>query len=178
MPEGERARIGYPAGFSLLDGVALVSGAAVAAVHVRSVVPAELSTFGMAAIWGIFSWIALSSAGPFIFIVRRFLRRAPEYPKVGDALWALIGLPWLLSAVVRSAAGETRPPRNDAVAWGLCIGLAVVSVVSLGVVWRTWVTVSPEQAARAASRPWTNRIGLLLAVAWPVQCGLGLVMLD
>ncbi|MDR3635236.1 MAG: hypothetical protein P4L84_15635 [Isosphaeraceae bacterium] len=177
MQETERSIAGYPAGFSLLDGVALVSGAAVASVHIRAVVPAELSGFGIVAIWGTFSWIALSAAGPFIFIVRRYVRRAPEYPKVGDWLWALIGTPWLLSAVVRSAVGDARPERNDAVGWGLFVGIAAVSFVALGVVWNTWVVVPPEQAARTASHPWTNRLGLFLAVAWPVQCGLGLVII-
>jgi len=177
MQDAERTRSGYPAGFSLLDGVALVSGAAVASVHVRAVVPAELSGFGVAAIWGIFSWIALSAAGPFIFIVRRYIRRAPGYPKVGDWLWALIGMPWLIAAVVRSATADPRVARNDSVAWGLFLGLAAVSLVALGVVWSTWVTVPPEQAARTASHPWTNRLGLILAVAWPVQCGLGMVIL-
>jgi hypothetical protein len=124
-----------------------------------------------------FSWIALSAAGPFVFIVRRFIRRAPDYPKVGDWLWAMIGMPWLLCALMRSAGGEFRPQRNDPLAWALFAGLTAVSLVALGVVWTTWVTVPPEQAARTASRPWTNRLGLVLAVAWPVQCGLGMVIL-
>jgi hypothetical protein len=177
MQDAERPSDGPASGFSLLDGVALVSGAAVASVHIRAVVPAALSTFGAVAIWGMFSWVALSAAGPFVFLVRRYVRRAPEYPRVGDSLWALIGMPWLVAAIARSAVAEPAPRGNDPVGWALFIGLVGVSLVALGVVWSTWVTVPPEQAARTASRPWTNRLGLLLAVAWPLQCGLGMVIL-
>ncbi len=169
---------GYPSGFSLLDGVALVSGAAVSSVHVRTVVPVAISGFGIVAIWGIFTWIALSAAGPFVFVVRRYVRRAPGYPKVGDWLWALIGCPWLVSALIRSADGDSPTERNGLVSITLLAGIAIVSIIALGVVWSTWVTVPPEQAARTASHPWTNRLGLLLAVAWPIQCGLGMVILS
>ena len=178
MPDPERSSSSYPAGFSLLDGVALVSGAAVSSVHIRAINLADISSFGIVAIWGVFSWIALSAAGPFIFIVRRYVRRAPEYPKVGDWLWALIGMPWLLSAVARSAAGTAGHARDDPAGLALLGGLAAACLVALAVVWTTWVTVPPEQAARTASHPWTNRVGLVLAVAWPVQCGLGMVVLN
>ena len=33
--------------------------------------------------------------------------------------------------------------------------------------------VPPEEAARTAATPWTNRVGLILSVAWPIQCGVG-----
>ena len=29
-----------------------------------------------------------------------------------------------------------------------------------------------------SSAPWTNRVGLILAIAWPIQCGLGMVVLS
>ena len=25
--------------------------------------------------------------------------------------------------------------------------------------------------------PWTNRLGLILSIAWPIQCGVGLLVL-
>jgi hypothetical protein len=139
--------------------------------------PPGLTGFGMAAIWSSFTWIALSAAGPFIFIVRRYVRRAPGYPRTGDWLWTLIGMPWILSALVRSFDADSRAQRGDMASWSLCLGLAVASLVALAVVWGTWVTVPPEQAARTGSHPWTNRLGLMLAVAWPLQCGLGMLML-
>jgi hypothetical protein len=54
--------------------------------------------------------------------------------------------------------------------------LAVVCLIALAVVWLTWVMVPPEQASRTASTPWTNRVGLILSIAWPIQCGLGMVV--
>jgi hypothetical protein len=48
----------------------------------------------------------------------------------------------------------------------------------VAVVWSTWVMVPPQEAARIEAAPWTNRVGLILAIAWPVQCGLGLVVLS
>ena len=60
---------------------------------------------------------------------------------------------------------------------GLSIGLAVVSLIAMVVIWTTWVVVTPEQASQTFARPWTNRVGLLLSVAWPVQCGVGMVVI-
>ncbi len=54
----------------------------------------------------------------------------------------------------------------------------VLDGVALVVVWGKWVMVPPEQAARIEGAPWTNRVGLILAIAWPIQCGLGLVVLS
>ena len=161
-------------GFSVLDGVALVTGAAVASVHIRGVIRAGLNGFGWALIWGTFTWVALTAAGPFVFLVRRFARRLPDYPKVGDGLWAVLGLPWLATAVLKSAAPGAEESRNETL---LAVGLAVASMIALSVVWRQWVMVTPEQASRTASPPWTNRVGLILSVAWPIQCGLGLLVL-
>jgi hypothetical protein len=161
-------------GFSVLDGVALVTGAAVASVHLRGVIRGGLNGFAWALIWGTFAWVALTAAGPFVFLVRRFARRLPDYPKVGDGLWAVLGLPWLATAVLQSAAPGAEPSRYEFL---LGAGLAVASMIALSVVWRQWVMVPPEQASRAAAPPWTNRVGLVLSVAWPIQCGLGLLVL-
>ena len=38
--------------------------------------------------------------------------------------------------------------------------------------------VPPDQAVRVESAPWTNRVGLILSIAWPIQCGLGMVVLS
>jgi hypothetical protein len=167
-------------GFSVLDGAAVVTGAAVASVHLRGVIRDDLAAPGWVLIWGTFAWVALTAAGPFVFLARRLLRRPPGYPGVGDVLWAVLGLPWLLAAIARpSPAPPGSPPRRDAVfAAGLGVALACVSLLSLVVIWRRWVMVSPDEAARTASGPWTNRLGLALAVAWPIQCGLGLVLVD
>jgi hypothetical protein len=172
----DRAETGN--GFSVLDGIALVTGAAVASVHFRSVIREGLTAFGWVLIWGTFTWVAVTASGPFLFLVHRFARRSADYPKIGDGLWALLGLPWLLTAVLRSAGPGREPPRDDLFATALSTSLAVASLISLAVVWRTWVMVPPERAAQTAATPWTNRVGLIVAIAWPIQCGIGMVVVS
>ena len=165
-------------GFSVLDGAVLVSGAAVASVHIRGVMSESLTGPGSILTWGCFAWIAVTASGPFLLLVRLYARRLPDYPKVGDRLWALIGLPWILTALIRPASTPGVGHRHDLYAIALSVGLGVVSLIALAVVWGTWVMVSPQQAAQTSSAPWTNRVGLVLAVAWPIQCGIGLVVIE
>jgi hypothetical protein len=172
----ERSEAG--AGFSVLDGAAIVTGAAVASIHIRGVIRDNLAAPGWVLVWGTFAWVALTAAGPFLFLVRRFLRRLADYPRVGDVLWAVLGLPWILTALIRSATPLESPRRSPLLAFVLSVGLAVAGLVALAVVWKRWVIVSPEEAAQTASAPWTNRVGLILSVAWPIQCGVGLVVID
>jgi hypothetical protein len=168
-------RVGEGGGLTLVDGAALVTGAAVASVHIRGAVPIGLPGAGWVLVWLTFAGVAVTAAGPFVFLGRRFGRRTPGYPRVGDLLWALLGLPWLLTGVVRTASPGV-PRRDDLVATGLSFGLGIASLVSLAVVWSTWVLVPPDQVKREVPTPWTNRMGLILAVAWPLQCGFGLVV--
>jgi hypothetical protein len=165
-------------GFSVVDGAALVMGSAIASVHTLRVMRGDLTGSRWIMIWITFSWIAVTAAGPFLFLARRFVRHLPDYPKIGDRLWALLGLPWLATAIVQSAAPNSDPRENSLFTTTLSVGLAVVSIVALGVVWSTWVIVPPEQAARVEASPWTNRVGLILAIAWPIQCALGMVILS
>jgi hypothetical protein len=125
-----------------------------------------------------FFWVSLTAAGPFVFLLRKFVRPVIEYPKIGDRLWALLGLPWLTTAILQSAAGLKEPSKSPLFTTTLSIGLALTCMVALGIVWSTWVAASPEQAARIEAEPWTNRVGLILAIAWPIQCGLGMVVLS
>jgi hypothetical protein len=170
-------RNGAGGGFSVVDGVALVMGSAIASVHTLRVMRSDLSGAGWIMVWTTFAWVAVTSAGPFLFLARRFARRLPDYPKIGDRLWALLGIPWLASAVVQSAAPGSEPRQNSLFTTTLSVGLGVACLITLGVVWSTWVMVPPEQAAIVEASPWTNRVGLILAIAWPIQCGLGMVVL-
>ena len=165
-------------GFSVLDGAVLVSGAAVALVHIRRVDSESLTGPGSFLTWGCFAWIAVTASGSFLLPVRLYAHRLPDYPKVGDRLWALIGLPWVLTALLRPATTPDVGHRHDLYAIALSVGLGAVSLIALAVVWGTWVMVSPQRAAETTSAPWTNRVGLVLAVAWPIQCGIGLVVIE
>jgi len=163
---------------NVLDGVALVMGSAIASVHMLRVMRGGLSPAGWIMVWLTFSCVALTAAGPFIFLARRYSRRLPGYPKIGDWLCALLGMPWVITAIIESVVPGEHPRQTPLFATTLTISLAFSCLVALVVVWGTWVMVPPEQAARIEAGPWTNRLGLILAIAWPIQCGLGLVVLS
>jgi hypothetical protein len=171
-------RINKSGGFSVLDGAALVGGAAIASIHILGVRREDLSAPGWVMIGVTFSWVAVTAAGPFIFLARRFARPTPDYPKIGDRLWALLGTPWLLTALLQSATTGSEQRHNPLFTTSLSVGIAIVCLIALFVVWETWVIARPEQAARVEAAPWTNRVGLILSIAWPIQCGLGLVVLS
>jgi hypothetical protein len=40
-----------------------------------------------------------------------------------------------------------------------------------------YVLVDPAGPKVPEPTPWTNRLGLMLTVAWPIQCGVGLVVM-
>jgi hypothetical protein len=171
-------RIDRGGGFSVLDGAALVVGAAIASIHVRGIRRADLSGPGWIMIGLTFSGVAVTASGPFIYLARRFVRKLPNYPKIGDRLWALLGLPWLVTALLQSATPGTEPRHDPLFSATLSVGLGIVCLIALIVVWSTWVMVPPEHAARVDAAPWTNRLGLILSIAWPIQCGLGMVVLS
>jgi hypothetical protein len=171
-------RIDEGEGFSILDGAALVMGSAIASIHILGVRRWGLSGANWVIVALTFASVALTATGPFIFLERRYARRIPTYPQIGDRLWALLGLPWLVTALGQSAAPTSDPGHNPWFTMMLSIGLAIVCLVAVAVVWSTWVMVSPQQAARVEAAPWTNRVGLILSIAWPLQCGLGMVVLS
>lgn len=165
-------------GFSVLDGASLVTGSAISSILMLGVRRADLSGSGWIMIGVTFTLVAVTAAGPFVYLARRFVRRLPNYPKVGDKLWALLGVPWLATALLQSATPGSEPRHNPLFTTTLTIGLAIVCMIALGVVWGTWVMVPPEQASRIEAAPWTNRVGLILSIAWPLQCGLGMIVLS
>ncbi len=171
-------RIDHGGGFSVLDGAALVVGAAIASVHVLGIRRVDLSGPGWIMIALTFCCVATTAAGPFFYLGRRFVRRLPNYPKIGDRLWGLLGLPWCVTAVLQSATPGTEPRHNPLFSTTLVVGLGVVCLIALIVVWGTWVMVPPDKAAAVDAAPWTNRVGLILSIAWPIQWGLGMVVLS
>jgi hypothetical protein len=171
-------RTGRGRDINVLDVAALVMGSAIASVHVLRVMRSGLAIAGWVMLCLTFAWVALTAAGPFIFLARRYSRRLLGYPMIGDWLWAILGLPWLFTAVIQSALPGEDPRQNPFFSATLSVSLAVACLIALAVVWGTWVMVPPEQAALVESDPWTNRVGLILSVAWPIQCGLGMVVLS
>jgi len=171
-------RIDRGDGFSVLDGAALVMGSAIASIHILGVRRWDLSGTGWFMVGITFTWVAITAAGPFIFLERLYVRRLSDYPKIGDRLWALLGIPWLATAVVQSASASSEPRHNPLFTTTLSVGLAIVCLIALAVLWSTWVMVPPERAAQIEAAPWTNRVGLILSIAWPIQCGLGMVVLS
>jgi hypothetical protein len=167
-------------GFTVLDGAALVAGAAVSAVHVRGAIRGELIGPGWVVLLGTFFWVALTSAGPFLYLFRRYLRPFPGHPRVGDRLWAVLGLPWLATTLLQTPpnpAVDTLRPSADLLTVTLAGGIGMAAIIAVAVVWGNWVVVSPQKASQTFSGPWTNRVGLILAIAWPIQCGLGMVVI-
>ena len=163
---------------TVLDCLALVMGSAIASVHILRIMRSGLTAAGWVMVCLTFAWVALTSAGPFIFLARRYSRRLSGYPKVGDWLWAVMGLPWLVTAILQSALPGEDPRQSPLFSLTLSVSLAVACAICTAVVWGTWVMVPPERASVIEGQPWTNRVGLILSIAWPIQCGLGMVVLS
>lgn len=165
-------------GLTISDGVALVAGASVAAVHLRVVSRGEGFGPDWLLVWGTFFWLSLTAAGPFVYVVRRFGRGMMRHPKVGERLWAMLGFPWIVTAMLQELPSADHPATPDpSFVAVLSITVGVVCVIALMSVWSTWVVVAPDRASETFAGPWTNRLGLILAIAWPFQCGLGMVVL-
>jgi hypothetical protein len=171
-------RIDKGEGFGILDGGALVIGSAVASIHILGVRRLDISGVNWFIVALTFAWVAVTAAGPFVFLERRYGGRIPSYPQIGDSLWALLGIPWVVTGLVQSAAPTSEPGHNPWFAMTLSTGLAIVCLIAVAVVWSNWVMVPPQQAARVEAAPWTNRVGLVLSIAWPIQCGSGMVVLS
>ena len=163
---------------NVLDGLALVTGSAIASVHILRVMRSGLSPAGWVMICFMFACLALTATGPFLFVARRYTRRLPGYPLVGDSLWAILGVPWLITAIMESVLPGNDPSHNSWFAATLVISLAIACLIDVVVVWTTWVIVPPDQAMTMKVTPWTSRVGLILSIAWPIQCGICLVMLS
>src|SRR5271170_3202207 len=97
-------RIDEGDGFSILDGGALVMGSAIASIHILGVRRWNPSGANWIMVALTFTWVALTAAGPFIFLERRYARCIPHYPQIGDRLWALLGIPLVVTALAQSAA--------------------------------------------------------------------------
>lgn len=173
-------RVEAGGGFTVLDGVAVIIGSAVALVHIRSAVPQFDGAGDWAWACALFTWLSVTSAGPFLYLVRRFFSKPEGYPRLGDRLWALAGSPWWLAAIVRSGESEgvAATGRLDPAYVGcLSIGLAASAMVTVVVLAARYLLGDPARLKPSPSVSWTDRIGLFLSVAWPIQCGVGLMVM-
>lgn len=170
-------------GVTMLDAAALVTGGAVASVHFREFEDeiAGLTLLGWALLVPAFAWLALTAAGPFVFLVRRFSRRPDGYPAADDWLWLAFGLPWVVAALVRSAAAGMMDGPGPVYNAGLFAGLVGATLPALARLWRSLPPIDPTAAGPSGPPPrppasWTGRIGRAVAIAWPLQLGLGLMV--
>jgi hypothetical protein len=159
----------------MLDAAALVTGGAVASVHFREFGEEieALTPLGFGFLIVAFGWLALTAAGPFVFLVRRYGRRISGYPGPSDLLWLAFGLPWTLAALYKSGAGSLGG--RTAVVYGnvLFIGLALASCLAMLRLRKVWRSLDAPGKPR---RTWTEWIGSAVAVSWPLQLGLGFVV--
>ncbi len=166
----ESRPISETVGLTLLDAIALMTGTAVGSIHVRPILLPALAGESWVLLGFVLILISITAAGPFIHIVHRYYRPVPGYPRAGDRLWTILGIPWVLTGVVHSIfpnLGES-PLYNwyHPLLWG---SLGLACLLAGNQVWTTWISVSPDQAVEAVGPPWTNRLGLMLGVAWPLQ---------
>jgi hypothetical protein len=167
-----------PGGLTMLDAAALVTGGAVASVHFR---PFEeeiggLTPLGFSFLVLAFAWLAVTAAGPFVYLVRRYGRRRPGYPSPPDLLWLAFGLPWAIAALYRSIAESMSTAANILYGNALFIGLALASGLAVFRLKRAWSALDAARTSKAPRRTWTEWIGTAIAVAWPLQLGLGFVV--
>ena len=166
---------------SLLDIGSIVTGAAIAAVHVRMAVPTPvgLPAWTWAAV--LLAWLTVTAAGPFFYLSRRW-RAGPTaiYPQTGDRLWVLWGCPWVAAAVVAAAPHRVSAPAGqlDAVYVGsLGLGLFLATMIAVPILATRYVWGGTPASRRGVGANWTQWVGLALTATWPLQCGVGLVLM-
>jgi hypothetical protein len=183
-PPGTPRPANRAGGLTMLDAAAFVTGAAVASVHFRDFDEeiAGLGLPGWALLVPAFAWLALTAAGPFVFLVRRFSRRPDGYPGPYDWLWLGFGLPWVVAALVRSGLGGLPDGTGTLYSGFLFVALAAATVPSLARLWLSLPRIEPTAGGGpvppAPPKPesWTGRIGRAVAILWPLQFGLGLMV--
>jgi hypothetical protein len=169
-------------GWNLLDAVAIVTGAAVASVHVRERIDpgGHLTTIGGGLLVASFLFLSLTSTGPILYFVRKFLRHTHRYPRDGDRVWMMLGLPWFVVALWRSSLGPV-PSRLalERTAGMLQVGIGLAAVYSTWMLIKRWRELAPPPNGEPDPprvTPASSRIGFALGAAWPLQLGLALTL--
>lgn len=168
-----------PAGLTMLDAAALVLGAAVGSVHLRPFATRGLNTGDSLLFWPAFLGIALTASGPFILLGHQLARRSLRRPEHGEILWGILGLPWLLTSVLRASARSLGPRMIAIYPTALSVLLSIACLATFALVWRFWITPAASHSpSEPHPVPWTARVGAFLAIAWPLQGGLALIVVS
>ncbi len=167
---------------SITDWLALVGGAALASVHFRRLdFRADRNLLLWAPVWLLFALVSTTAAGPLVLASRTIQnRRFAGTPMIGEVLWAILGVPWVLAGLLRitqTSYSNATPSGDELYILVLATSIALGCLIVLGLLWVRWVR-APSAVIEARdgpiSRSWSNRVGFVLAIAWPVQCGAGL----
>ena len=176
MTGDEVAGVKAATGFTVIDGVALVLGSAIASLHLRGDVGESLQDgLGWPIFWATFAGIAMTAAGPFVYLARRYGGRLDRGTRTWERLWAIQGVPWAIGAGVRSFGRGSGPGDLDLYALTIALGVGLAAIVTLLVVWNDVLASTAPRPGEPTS--WTSKVGLVLAVSWPLQCGFGLVVI-
>ncbi|MFO0956265.1 MAG: hypothetical protein U0800_02230 [Isosphaeraceae bacterium] len=161
-------------GLTVLDVLALVLGSSVASVHARPAFVELANGAGWAAVVPAFLGMAVTSAGPFLRLSRRWAEGKPPGPADGIRYWSALGCPWIAAALVRAAA----PWARGVVQVILVSGLLLAGTYVVVEIWRTRMRLDDDQAPPrpVESQHWTGPVGTAIAVAWPLQLACDLMI--
>lgn len=158
-----------PRGVTVIDAIALVMGGAVASVHVRGRLLEDASAGAGAFLALGFAGLSLTAAGPFLLASRALAGWPTPRGPAGTWCWAALGGPWVAGGIVQAIA-----PGHE-LRWVLLVAGMTPAVFFVVIhVWLHWVRTRTAEAAGARTRfaHWTDAVGLVLAVAWPLQLSL------
>lgn len=141
-----------------------------------------MTPFGWGMIWVTFCGVAITASGPIIYLARRLGRPQLGYPRKCDWMWVVLGLPWIVSAILPRASAGLNRSRSQAPGVvaiyevALFPLVALACVVALAIVWRYWVSPNGRAHDLQAPRSWTENVSLTLAITWPLQLGFALML--
>jgi hypothetical protein len=161
-------------GVSVLDLAALIAGAAVAAVHLRGTrgTPGD-NTAPAFLFWLAFVGITITASGPLVALSRRIKKLPPTKRGWGERLWVLLGTPWIVTAPFRSLPGSRAADSLYDPAVLISVSGACLAV--LLIVWNHWIRPAVSIERDADPPRWSEQVGLVLAVAWPLQYGFAMI---
>jgi hypothetical protein len=179
--EGENLEPGREArsGFTMLDSASLVLGAAVGSVHLRPLASRGAWDSHSGLFWPTFLGVALTASGPFVFLERWLGKRPAASPHLAEALWAVLGLPWVLTSALRASARPFGPRVLGLYGPSLVALIGLACLLTLVLIVNRWIFQNPgHRAADALPQSWTVRAGFGVAVTWPLQYGFALVVMS